>query len=125
MAMTVLLAGAGCSDGDSFEDEATEVCDRSADEIRVASAQLTPDSTAEQVAAFLHDTYVPLLRERLAALRDLDPPDDVAQVLDDYAVVLDSIEADPAGFSQRVDDPFADVDARLDEVGLQACGTRR
>jgi hypothetical protein len=124
VALTVALALLACSDDGDFEERAAAVCDESADDISVASAQLTSQSTAEQVAAFLHDTYVPELRERLAALRDLDPPAEVAAALDDYEDVVDSIGADPAAFAGQTADPFADVDARLDELGLEACGSR-
>jgi hypothetical protein len=133
VAVTLLvLAGAACSGGstkDRFIDDATAVCDDSAAAIEVASgATLTPSSTEQQVAAFLKDRYVPLLRTRLDKLRELTPPAADRTTLDaiyaDFEAVIDAIHADPVTYTNRADDPFADVEARFDAYGLPACGSR-
>jgi hypothetical protein len=132
VALAVVTAGAcggGATAKDRFIDEATAVCDDSAAEIEVASnATLTPSSTEEQVAAFLKNRYVPLLRKRLEKLRDLKPPIAERSTLDgiytDFQAVIDAIEADPVKYTNQADDPFADIEVRFDEFGLIACGSR-
>jgi hypothetical protein len=124
----------GCSGGGSdpkaeFVKAATKVCDDSADEIEVASsAQLTPQSTADQVTQFLAQKLVPLYRKRLDALRALEAPGNdkatITAVLDDQSKVVDAIQADPATYSAVSQDPFTAVDARWDAYGVTACGSR-
>jgi hypothetical protein len=133
LAAAIVLTLLGCSDSTAdpkagFIKSATEVCDRSADDIEVASAQLTPQSTEEQVALFLTERLVPLYRQRLDALRKLAPPagdeTTISAILDDQGVVVDAIERDPSTFTKLTDDPFAAVDARWDAYGLTPCGSR-
>jgi len=133
LAATMTLALLGCSGGGndpkaSFVKAAAKVCDDSADAIEVASAQLTPQSTAEQVSQFLVQTLVPLYRKRLDALRALTvPANDQATInalLEDQRKVVDAIQADPATYTALTQDPFAAVDARWDAYGLTSCGSR-
>ena len=133
IAVAVALTLLGCSDSKpdpkaGFVKAATDVCDRSADEIEVASAQLTPQSTEEQVSLFLKDKLVPIYRKRLDALRKLAPPAEdqttISAILDDQSTVVDAIEGDPSTFTKLSNDPFAAVDARWDAYGLTPCGSR-
>jgi hypothetical protein len=129
--ITLLLLGCSGGGGDPKADyvkAASKVCDDSADEIEVASAQLTPQSTADQVSQFLAQTLVPLYRKRLQALRALTVPANdqatITAVLDDQTKVVDAIQADPATFTALSADPFAAVDARWDAYGVTSCGSR-
>ena len=134
VAVAVALLVLGCSGKGSsdpkaaFVREATKVCDTSADDIETASAQLTPQSTAEQVSAFLKQTLVPLYRKRLDALRALTPPGNdratISALIDDQAKVVGAIEADPATYTALSADPFSAVDARWDAYGVTSCGSR-
>jgi hypothetical protein len=131
VALTLVLLA--CSDSKSdpkagFVKAATEVCDRSADDIDVASAQLTPQSTEEQVSLFLKEKLVPLYRQRIDALRKLAAPEGdrptILAILQDQSMVVDAIERDPSTFTKLSADPFAAVDARWDAYGLTPCGSR-
>ena len=133
VAVAVALMLLACSDGTSdpkagFVRSATAVCDESADAIEVASAQLTPQSTEDQVSLFLKETLVPLYRKRIASLRALTPPSGdgatIGALLDDQSKVVDAIEADPKTFTALTTDPFGAVDARWDAYGLTPCGSR-
>jgi hypothetical protein len=133
LAAALVVALLACSDSKpdsraAFIASATKVCDGSADDIEVASSQLTAQSSAEQVSLFLKDTLVPIYRKRIDALRALTaPPGDEATIgslLDDQAKVVDAIEADPKTYTALASDPFAAVDARWDAYGLTPCGSR-
>jgi hypothetical protein len=130
VALTLSL---GCSGSKAdpkagFIKAAAAVCDGSADDIEAASAQLTPQSTEEQVSLFLKDRLVPLYRQRIDALRKLAPPAGdqatISAILDDQSKVVDSIERDPSTFTALTTDPFSAVDARWDAYGLTPCGSR-
>ena len=75
---------------------------------------------------FLSDVLVPRLSQRLDRLEALEPPpddaDELTELLADYRAVVDAIAADPAAAVAQ-DDPFAEVDARFDDYGLEACGS--
>lgn len=110
-----------------FVAEATAICETSKHDIEVGfNAQLGGQPTPEQIAAFLSGVLVPQLRDRLDRLEALDlPPDDedeLTSVFADYRAVIDAIAADPAAFVAQ-EDPFADVDTRFDDYGLEACGS--
>jgi hypothetical protein len=110
-----------------FIAEATAVCEASKHDIEVGfNAQLGGQPTVEQVAAFLSDVLVPQVRDRFDRLETLElPPDDadeLSALFADYRAVVDEIERDPVAAATR-DDPFADVDARFDDYGLEACGS--
>lgn len=124
---TALLVAA-CSSGKSAKakwiDASRAACDERAGAVQVASAQLTPQSTAEQFTVFFQQFFEPAYRKQLDAQRAAGPPDDTARALvDDTAKVLDSMAAAPGSFAVAAD-PFADVDRRWDAYGLAACGSR-
>jgi hypothetical protein len=110
-----------------FIAEATAICEASKRDIEVGfNAQLGGQPTPEQVAAFLSDVLVPQLRERFDRLEALElPPDDadeLSALFADYRAVIDEIERDPVA-SAGGGDPFANVDPRFDDYGLDACGS--
>lgn len=122
-----LLLLAPDDSGDAFHAEASAICDASAAEIDTArGAILDTESSDDAAAHFLRTAFVDLSRQRLAALRALDPPtddaDDYRRLLDEYESVLDRIEAEPETFVRR--DPFADLNPQWDAFGLPACGSR-
>jgi hypothetical protein len=127
---TLLLAcsGGGSDPKAEYVKAASKVCDDSADEIEVASAQLTPQSTADQVSQFLAQTLVPLYRKRLDALRALKAPANdqatISAMLDEQSKVVDAIQADPATYTAVSQDPFTAVDQRWDAYGVTSCGSR-
>lgn len=120
-------AGCGGSGRDAvqrWKDVAVKACDARSESIRVASAQLTAQSNAEQFTAFFQQFFEPAYRTQLDAMRRAGPPDSTASALvADTTAVLDAMKANPASYAVAFD-PFADVDARWDAYGLKACGTR-
>lgn len=101
-----------------------KACDTRYESIRVASAQLTPQSTPDQFSAFFKQFFEPAYRKQLDTMRNAGPPDSTASALvADTTAVLDAINANPGSYALAAD-PFADVDARWDAYGLKACGTR-
>jgi hypothetical protein len=129
MALISTLALAGCGSGDRssadrWRDAATKACDERASAVRVASAQLTVETTSEQFAVWFVQFFEPAYRAQLGAMRAAGPPDDTANALvDETTKVVDAMAADPATFAVAVD-PFATVDAGWDSYGLAACGSR-
>jgi hypothetical protein len=125
-AVVVLLARRE-SPKERFVAEATAICEASKHDIDVGfNANLGGQPTPEQVAAFLGDVLVPQLRDRMDRLEALELPpddaDDLNALFADYRAVIDGIERDPAAAAAQ-EDPFADVDARFDDYGLEACGS--
>lgn len=137
IAAFALLALAACSSsggnssssdrssaGAEWKTAAAAACDTRAAAIKTASAQLTPQSGAEQFAAWFKQFFEPAYRSQLDAQRIAGPPDGTARALvDDTGKVLDAMAADPGSFAVAPD-PFADVDARWDAYGITACGSR-
>jgi predicted TIM-barrel enzyme len=129
----LVLVGGGSDP--SYREEATAVCDESFESIGAAQSALLPAGTGagpDAQAEFVAGAYVDLLRERLIELRALDAPAEEGasyrELLDAYEAVVDHIEADPVAVVEAGAegvDPFAEVDAALDEFGLVACGSRR
>jgi hypothetical protein len=115
------------SPADRFRDRAGSICRASKHDIDVAfGAQLGRDPSPTQIATFIEEVLVPELRDRIAALRSLEGGDGLdrrlAPVLDDYDEVIDGVAGDPSA-AVSGDDPFAAVDRRLDDLGLEDCGS--
>ena len=110
-----------------FIAEATRICEASKHDIDVGfNAQLGAQPSREQITVFLSDVFVPQRRDRLDRLEALEPPpddaDELRDLLADDRAVVDAIAADPASFVDQTD-PFAEVEARFDDYGLEACGS--
>lgn len=129
-----LVAASACGGGsngsngaakDGFVTAANAICADARQELLDISGSFAGDTPLEQIAAFLHDVYVPRLRTELADVRALGLPDaDRAAldgIFDDYTNVLDDIEANPDQFASSGTDPFAELDARLTSQGLTSC----
>jgi hypothetical protein len=122
----------GCGDDalseDEFVGQANDICEE-------GNARL--DTLAEEVEGGLEDNepaedlledfagqFVDEVRGQVEAIRELDGPgdleDELNPVLDDADGILDQIEEDPSVFTSE-GDPFEDVNARLDELGLTEC----
>jgi hypothetical protein len=126
-AVVVLVLARRESPKERFVAEATAICEASKHDIEVAfNAQLGGQPSPEQVAVFLSDVLVRQLRDRIDRLDVLEPPpedaDELAELFADYRDVIDGIEQDPAAAVGQ-EDPFAGVDARFDDYGLEACGS--
>ena len=130
---TLLLAAAGCTggSGSDFAGEANALC---ADYDERIAAVETPadldalDRSAEEIAA--------LIEEGTAALRELEPPEDLEDGFDDWLDLSDQSAANArqisaaaaAGDRERIvelaalaEQNEADADALAEELGLEEC----
>jgi len=128
LAVALLVTLGACGDGPSsaerWKDAAKKACDERAESVRVASAQLTADSTAAQFDAWFRQFFEPAYRKQLDAMRAATPPDDEARALvDDTAKVVDAMAENPGKYA-IAQDPFIAVDIQWDNYGLTPCGTR-
>jgi hypothetical protein len=126
-AVVVLVLAKRETPKERFVAEATTICEQSKHDIDVAfNAQLSGQPTREQITTFLSNVLVPQLRDRIDRLSNLQLPeddrDDLESLFADYLAVVDGIERDPEA-AVLTEDPFAGVDARFDDYGLEACGS--
>jgi hypothetical protein len=139
VAVGALLAGCGDDEEALTEEELVEqanaICEEGNERLDTAFeeafADLGPDEEpdADQVAALIEDTLIPSVQTQIDELGDLEPPDELAdayeQLLDDAQQALDDLEEqvqdDPESLLQQEEDPFAEVNAQAEELGLTAC----
>ena len=90
------------------------------------NADLDSDSSKADIAAFISDDIVPLYKDQIADLRELNPNEDDSEAFNDIVDTLDSelkaVEDDPEG-SIEESDPFAGATAKAKEFGLKVCGS--
>jgi hypothetical protein len=87
------------------------------------------EPSPEQIAAVVLEVFVPDIQSQIDGIDDLEPPDELAdaveQFLDDAQATLDELEQqaedDPAAVFADDEDPFADVNAQANEIGLTEC----
>ncbi len=112
-----------------FIKSATAVCKNFADQAQAKSSSLPQTATQQQQAQFVIDELVPLFRQEVQKLRDLDVPaadaDTLNKIWDNLDSGADTLEQklkdDPAGaFSDSVD-PFKDANQQASAYGLKDC----
>lgn len=137
--LATVLVGAACDNGDSgglsrseFVSQAEDICRAGNERIEALADEAfsgisqgeQPD--AEELAAF-KDAVVADVRGQIDDLRDLDPPGemegDVEEFLDEAETAADEVDAMSVEelFAQQ-EDPFAEVNERANELGLEECG---
>jgi hypothetical protein len=139
----VLLVGAcalaGCGDDDDalseeeFLQQGNAICAAGNDRLDAAFGELDleegEEPTAEQMGALVSDVFVPDVQSQIDDVRALEPPDELAdtveQFLDDAQTALDELEQqaadDPSALFSGDEDPFAEVNAQADDIGLTEC----
>lgn len=82
----------------------------------------------EAIGALLEDVLVPEVQGQIDDFGDLEPPDDLAddmkEFLDNAQGALDQLEQqakDDPGAVFEGEDPFAEVNAQADKIGLTEC----
>jgi hypothetical protein len=122
---TETTAGEALSQAD-FVEQANAICGDVNDQV---SGLFTADPTqlSEDEQADVVNQLVDITRDGADQLEALTPPEDIA---DDYADVLqairddaDVVEQQGADFFANEDDPFADVNTRFSDLGLDVCAT--
>jgi hypothetical protein len=112
-----------------FIKNATAVCKDFADQAQAKSSSLPQSATQQQQAQFVLDELVPLFRQEVQHLRDLDVPaadaDTLNKIWDNLDSGADTLEQklkdDPAGAFSDSFDPFKDANQQASAYGLKDC----
>jgi len=143
--LTLGLLGAACGDEDGggdrltaadFETQANAICAEGGAEVDSAATELfgdlgpneTPDPA--ELEAFIDDTLVPSVRDQLDQIRALEPPEDLEDEVDEIIEVTESTIDELAdmsgdellGLFETGEDPFAEMNAKANAIGLLECG---
>jgi hypothetical protein len=141
IALALSLVATGCSSDSSdggddstasiskadFTEQANTICSDASAELQTAGADLTDQSTQDEVVAFVTDTAVPNFQDQHDAIADLGAPDgaedDVDALLTALQDGIDAIKADPESFVSGDATPFEDANAAASELGLTDCAS--
>ncbi len=133
MLVAVLLSGCGDDSPAAppakrdFVAEANAICDESAKLIAAVGVDLGESPSSDEVNDFVLQTFVPAVRDEVNRIRALGfPPADsnkLQGVLFDIEAVLDDLTKNPDEVLAQGTTPFDDINRRLDEYGLTACGS--
>lgn len=106
---------------------ANAICDESSKLINAVSSELGTDASDKEIDDFVKQTLVPAIRDEIARIRALGFPSGDANklngVLFDMDGVLDDLSVDPNKVLSQGSTPFEDINRRLDDYGLTACGS--
>jgi hypothetical protein len=141
--IAVLCVGAcvlaGCGDDDEalseqeFLEQGNAICAAGNERLDAAFEDLDlgegQEPTAEQMATLVLEGLVPDVQSQIDDIRALEPPDELADpvetFLDDAQAALDELEQqatdDPLAVFSEDEDPFAEVNAQANEIGLTEC----
>jgi hypothetical protein len=141
LAALLLATGfaAGCGDDDEealskaeYIKQGDEICRESGDRIDQEAEKAFADlgenerPTEEQIAPFVKDTLVPEVEKQIEGLRDLAPPEEDEDKLNDIYDGVDEaaskVEEDPGLLLQEGADPFEEPNAAAQEYGFKVCG---
>jgi hypothetical protein len=107
--------------------QANEVCDETSKLVAAAAADLGEAPSDDQILAFVKTTFIPATRDEIARIRKIGLPTADANrlngVLFDMSAVLDDLAADPNEVLDQGSTVFEDINRRLDDYGLTACGS--
>lgn len=133
------IAGGACGGDDDaqgsvtkeeFIENADEICARYSDRLEALGETLDAEATVEDVANLFLDEGIPLFREQIAELRDLDLPEADAGELEELWDGLDdatdefaqALEEDPAATLSSELDPYAQQNEFARDYGFEECG---
>jgi hypothetical protein len=119
---------------DEFAAEADAICAEGDKEIDAEAEKVFGDAqqapSAKDQEEFATDTVIPGIQEQIDGLNDLDAPDEGAAewstFLEDAQSALDKVKDDPSLLtdqSEGGEDPFADVTAQAEDLGLVQCAS--
>lgn len=132
------LLGACSSDGkalskEDFLEQANAICKAGTAELEAALEELIAsfgagqEPTPDQISQVVLDEIVPNIRVQIDEIRDLEPPDElsdgVEEFLDEAQAAIDDLEEkakdDPT--TAFDEDPFVEASAKADAIGLTEC----
>ena len=103
------------------------MCDETAKLVAAAAADLGEAPTDDEIVAFVKTTFIPATRDEIARIRAIGLPaadsNKLNGVLFDMEAVLDDLAADPNKVLEEGSTVFDDINRRLDDYGLIACGS--
>ena len=103
------------------------MCDETAKLVAAAAADLGEAPTDDEIVAFVKTTFIPATRDEIARIRAIGLPaadsNKLNGVLFDMEALLDDLAADPNKVLEEGSTVFDDINRRLDEYGLTACGS--
>jgi hypothetical protein len=130
------LALAGCGGDEDrltsaeFKTQANKICSDGSEELDTAAEERFGDlgddeqPSESQLESFFEDDFRPNVEQQLDDLSELAPPEDVA---DDFEAVIEEAKEILADLNvddlQAEEDPFEEINSRLDRLGLQECGS--
>ena len=135
LAGTALALGA-CGDDDDggttkaeFIEKADAICaegEEQSQQLAREGLQNPQNPTGQEVLDIL-DKLVPIQRDTIAQVRELEKPegdeDEIDAIYDAAQAANDKAKADPSLLTQEGADPFADANAKARAYGLKACGS--
>jgi hypothetical protein len=136
-ALVVVPVACGGDDDDAsdvtkeeFIANADAICKASNDKIGELFTDLPDDTTSEQAAQLTIGKALPIFRDQVDQLRELDLPaadaDDLEQLWDDLDASTDELEQqledDPETAFSEDFDPFADESKTATDYGMTQCG---
>lgn len=127
-----LLGLASCGDDEDrlseaeFQEQANAICAEGNEEVDALFEDLPQDEPpSEEALEPLFDDFVENIRGQIDDVDELSPPeeleDDVDTFLSDAREALEGIEDDGPSSLLSEDDPFADVSAQAEDLGLEEC----
>jgi ABC-type glycerol-3-phosphate transport system substrate-binding protein len=144
LALAVSLVATGCggssddsSDGGGapaasiskadFTEQANTICSDASDDLQTAGADITDQSTQDELVAFVTDAAIPSFQAQHDAIAALGAPegqeDDVQALLTALQDGIDAVTADPTAFLADGSSPFEDANAAANGLGLTDCGS--
>jgi hypothetical protein len=134
LALGGIAAGCGDDNNDSGDEALTKqefvakgnaICAAGNKEIETAfqTAIGNAKPTQDQLNAVVTASLVPSIEGQIDDLRDLPAPDDIGPTLDEAELALQDIKENPSLATGGGQDPFADVNQKLTDYGLTACGS--
>jgi hypothetical protein len=137
LALGGIAVGCGDDNNDSGDEALTKqeflakgnaICAAGNKEIETAfqTAIGNAKPTQDQLNTVVTDSLVPSIQGQIDDIRDLPAPDEdqIGPILDEAELALQDVKENPSLATQGGgQDPFADVNKKLTEYGLTACGS--
>ncbi len=140
MATGLIAAGCGGDDDDAgdggdalskteYVAQGNAICEAGNAETDAAAEELFQGSepTEAEISSFATDTLVPNIQGQIDDLRALPAPegdeDTLTGIYDEAELALQDINEDPTLIQGQGSDPFAEINTKLKDYGLTACGS--
>lgn len=135
--VAIVATGCGGDDGggssvtkEEFIDDADAICKKFDDELTDIGRGIDESTTVDQFVDIYVGEAIPLFRDQVHELRDLDVPEEDAAKLDELWDELDSVtdefeqalKDDPQRALSAAENPYADAQEIAAQYGFRECG---